>query len=66
MPDDYHQIDSKVVHEAVSFLVENLPDRVCLVITTRLEPPQPLHRLRVRGQLVEPVQQNWPCTSTAC
>ena len=51
--DDYHRIGSADVHEAIGFLVDHLPPRVHLVITTRSDPPLPLARLRARGQLVE-------------
>jgi LuxR family maltose regulon positive regulatory protein len=51
--DDYHVIDGPGVHEAISFLVDNLPPQVTLAMTTRVEPPLPLSRLRARGELVE-------------
>ena len=51
--DDYHEIQSREVHEAVTYLVENLPDGVILVIVTRADPPLPLSRLRGRGRLRE-------------
>ena len=51
--DDYHVIDSKSVDEALAFLVEHLPPQMHLVIATREDPPLPLARLRVRGQLTE-------------
>ena len=51
--DDYHVIDSKPVDEALTFLLEHLPPRMHLVIATREDPPIPLARLRVRGQLTE-------------
>ncbi len=51
--DDYHVIDAAAVHEAVTFLLDNLPPRVTLVLATRADPPLPLSRLRARGELVE-------------
>ena len=51
--DDYHEIQSREVHEAVTYLVENLPNGVILVIVTRADPPLPLSRLRGRGRLRE-------------
>jgi LuxR family maltose regulon positive regulatory protein len=51
--DDYHVIDSKLVDEALSFLLEHLPPRMHLVIATREDPHLPLARLRSRGQLTE-------------
>jgi LuxR family transcriptional regulator, maltose regulon positive regulatory protein len=51
--DDYHLIDSDPVHEAVSFLLEHLPENARLVISSRADPPLPLARLRVRDQMTE-------------
>jgi LuxR family maltose regulon positive regulatory protein len=51
--DDYHVIDSKLVDEALTFLLEHLPPQMHLVITTREDPHLPLARLRARGQLTE-------------
>lgn len=51
--DDYHVIDEPAVHEAVTFLVDNLPPHVTLAMTTRSDPPLPLPRLRARGELIE-------------
>ncbi len=51
--DDYHVIDAEPVHEAVTFLLDNLPPQTTLAITTRADPPLPLARLRARGELVE-------------
>ncbi len=51
--DDYHVIGASEVHEAVTFLLEHLPDHLHLVIATRSDPPLPLARLRSRGQLCE-------------
>ncbi len=51
--DDYHELDSKPVDEALLFLVENLPPQMHLVIASREDPPLPLARLRARGQLTE-------------
>jgi LuxR family maltose regulon positive regulatory protein len=51
--DDYHVIDATEVHDAVTFLVENLPPQATLAIATRADPPLPLPRLRSRGELLE-------------
>jgi LuxR family maltose regulon positive regulatory protein len=51
--DDYHVIESLEVHEALAFLLDNLPDQLHLVVSTRADPPFPLARLRSRGQLTE-------------
>ena len=51
--DDYHVITSPAVHEALIFLVENIPPQMRLVILSREDPPLPLARLRARQQLTE-------------
>ncbi|MFN2196793.1 MAG: LuxR C-terminal-related transcriptional regulator [Anaerolineales bacterium] len=51
--DDYHQIGAADIHAAVDFLIEHAPVNLHLVMTTRTDPPLPLHRLRARGQLTE-------------
>jgi ATP/maltotriose-dependent transcriptional regulator MalT len=51
--DDYHVITSAEVQEAMTFLLDHLPDQLHLMMATRADPPLPLARLRSRGQLVE-------------
>jgi LuxR family maltose regulon positive regulatory protein len=51
--DDYHVIDSPAVHAALAFLLDHLPPQMHLVIVSRADPPLPLPRWRVRGQLTE-------------
>jgi LuxR family maltose regulon positive regulatory protein len=51
--DDYHVIDAKPVDQALTFLLDHLPPHMHLVIATREDPPLPLARLRVGGQLTE-------------
>jgi LuxR family maltose regulon positive regulatory protein len=51
--DDYHVITNADIHAAVSFLIENSPNQMHIVILTRIDPPLPLARLRSRGCLVE-------------
>ncbi len=51
--DDYHALDARRVDAVLAFLVEHLPPQLHLVIVTREDPPLPLVRLRVRGQLTE-------------
>jgi len=51
--DDYHVIASQSIHETMTFLIAHLPDNMHLVITTRIDPPLPLARLRVRAELTE-------------
>lgn len=51
--EDYHIIDSKPVDNALTFLLEHLPSKMHLVITTREDPALPLARLRAKNQLTE-------------
>ncbi len=51
--DDFHVIEAPALSQALTFLVEHLPPQLHLVITTREDPPFPLARWRVRGQLTE-------------
>ncbi len=51
--DDYHLIEDTSIHEAVGFLIENIPANMCLVMATRTDPALPIHRLRARGQMTE-------------
>ena len=51
--DDYHVIDSPPIDEVLTFFVDHLPPNLHLVIASREDPPLPLARLRVRGQLTE-------------
>jgi LuxR family maltose regulon positive regulatory protein len=60
--DDFHLIDSKPVHEALAFLLDHLPANMHMVITTRVDPPLPLARLRARGQMTENRARDLPFT----
>lgn len=51
--DDYHVLDSTEIDSALSFLIDNQPPQMHLIITTREDPSLPLARLRGRGQLTE-------------
>jgi LuxR family maltose regulon positive regulatory protein len=51
--DDYHFVTNPGVHGLVDFLLENAPPGLCLVLSTRVDPPLSLARLRARGQLAE-------------
>ncbi len=51
--DDYHAVDSQPIDEALTFLLDNLPPQLHLVVTSREDPNLPLARLRVRGLLTE-------------
>jgi LuxR family maltose regulon positive regulatory protein len=51
--DDYHLVDGPDLGAGLAYLLEHLPPRVHLVISTRADPALPLARLRARGDLVE-------------
>ena len=51
--DDYHLISLPAVHDALWFLIENMPSRVHVVLCTRMAPPLPLARLRAGNGLLE-------------
>ncbi|MBX3057542.1 MAG: hypothetical protein KF770_13830 [Anaerolineae bacterium] len=51
--DDYHFVSNQSIHQSMAHLLDHLPAPVHLVITGRADPPLPLSRLRVRGQLTE-------------
>jgi len=51
--DDYHLVDNQAVDQALTFLLDHLPNGIHLIITTREDPNLPLARYRVRGELGE-------------
>jgi LuxR family maltose regulon positive regulatory protein len=51
--DDYHVIQAQPIHDALTFLLNHLPPQMPLVIASRTDPPLPLARLRIRGDLLE-------------
>ena len=51
--DDYHHITQQSIHDAVAYLIDHLPHTLHLVFVSRVDPPLPLGRWRVRGQLTE-------------
>ena len=51
--DDYHEIADAAIHDGLCFLLEHLPQHICLILSGRSDPPLPLAKLRARRQLVE-------------
>lgn len=51
--EDYPVISAQTIHDALAFLIEHSPPNMHLVLTTRIDPPLLLARLRARGQLTE-------------
>ncbi len=51
--DDYHKIQSPVIHEALQFTLDHAPPALRVILITREDPPLTLARWRARGQLTE-------------
>ncbi len=60
--DDYHLITEQQVHASLWYLIEHLPSHFHLVLATRVDPPLPLSRLRLRRQLLEVRTNQLRCT----
>lgn len=51
--DDLHLVDSPDIYASLTFLVDNQPQNLHLILTTREDPFLPLSRLRSRDQITE-------------
>jgi len=51
--EDYHLIDNAEVHASINLLLDNIPPKMHLIITTRSDPPLRLGLRRGRGQILE-------------
>lgn len=51
--DDYHLVDNAAVHDSVERFIQLRPGNVTVVVSTRVDPPFRLGRLRVRDQVTE-------------
>ena len=51
--DDYHLVETPEVHDGMTFLLGHQPPRLHVVLSTRVDPPLPMARMRARGRLVE-------------
>jgi LuxR family transcriptional regulator, maltose regulon positive regulatory protein len=51
--DDYHLITDAFCHQTLGRFLDQLPAAVHVVLSTRLDPPLPLARMRARGELAE-------------
>ncbi len=60
--DDFHVIESPLIHQSVAFFIDHLPPRMHLVVASRSEPSLPLARMRARGQLLELRAADLRCT----
>lgn len=51
--EDAHLLHDRRVHSALAFLIEHLPPRVHIIVSSREELPLPVARLRAAGKLLE-------------
>ncbi|MEO8608621.1 MAG: LuxR C-terminal-related transcriptional regulator [Chloroflexota bacterium] len=51
--DDYHVIENRVIHTALTFLLDHLPPQVHILLLTRTDPPLQLAGLRAKHDLLE-------------
>lgn len=51
--DDYHAVESDMVHRGVRYFLEHLPPGLHVVIAGRADPALPLGRMRAHGELNE-------------
>ena len=51
--DDFQAITHPEVHESLEFLLAYLPASLNVVLASRVDPPLPLARMRVRGEVAE-------------
>jgi LuxR family transcriptional regulator, maltose regulon positive regulatory protein len=49
--DDYHTVHGKEVHDLLNHLVRHWPEKLHLVLLSRISPPIPLDSLRARGMI---------------
>ena len=51
--DDSHLVSAEPVYQALDFLLEHLPAAMHVLIAGRRDPPLPISRLRVQGEITE-------------
>ena len=61
--DDYHVITNPEIHDILTFIVENQPRAMHIVLASRADPPWPLARLRARREMNEIRTQDLRFTS---
>ena len=47
--DDYHLVTNPYCHQSLAFFLDHLPADVHVALSTRIDPPLPLARMRARG-----------------
>ncbi len=56
--DDYHVIAAQAIHDIVAYLIRFAPENLHFIISSRVDPPLPLARLRGSGHMSELRQQD--------
>jgi ATP/maltotriose-dependent transcriptional regulator MalT len=56
--DEYHLIENREIHNFLNDLIDNLPPNIHMVISTRVDPPLRLARLRAKDQLNEVTERD--------
>ena len=51
--DDYHLLNAADIHEDMEFFLTYVPPALRIILSTRVDPPLPLARMRARGELAE-------------
>jgi LuxR family transcriptional regulator, maltose regulon positive regulatory protein len=51
--DDLYLVTHPTCHQTLTFLLDHLPVKIRVVLSTRADPPLPLARMRARGELTE-------------
>ena len=51
--DDYHVVTDATCHQTLGLFLDHLPADAHAVLSTRVDPPLPLARMRARGELTE-------------
>lgn len=60
--DDYHYVTDPAIHSSLAYLLDHLPPNVHLMVSSRVEPPLQLSRMRARGWLLEVGTDDLRCT----
>ena len=51
--DDVHSIAQPRIHDAISFLLDHMPRQMHVILSSRIDPPWSLARMRVRREMIE-------------
>ena len=62
--DNFHVICEETLWTAFAMLLDRLPPQVHVILSTRVDPPLPLSRMRARGQLLEVREEQLCCTDS--